>query len=70
MNTRQKTLIAGAVLGVGALLVLKYVIVGLKNWNAALHPGRQDDPTGIFYCPFLRLAGPCEEVVTHSISFS
>lgn len=69
MNAHQKTLIAGAVAGVAVLLVVKYVIVGLKAWNAALHPGRQDDPTGIFYCPFLRLTGPCEEVVSHSISF-
>jgi hypothetical protein len=69
VNRQHKTLIAGAIGGIAVLLVVKYVVVGLKAWNAALHPGRQDDPTGIFYCPLLRLTGPCEEVVTHSISF-
>jgi len=32
-----------AVLGVAALLVLKYGIVGLDAWNAALHPGRTEN---------------------------
>ncbi len=31
--------------GVGALLLTKYVIVGLDQWNATLHPGRHEDPS-------------------------
>lgn len=40
-------------LGIALLLVVKYGIVGLGKWNQALHPERKDDPTGIFYRPFL-----------------
>ena len=66
---KQETLIAGMFLGVGALLAIKYLLVGLKNWNATFHPDRQDDPHGIFYCPLLRLTGPCVEEVTTRITF-
>lgn len=69
MTKQQSTLFAGAIVGIGLLLTVKYIVVGLKNWDAALHPDRTDDPAGIFYCPFLRLFGPCAEVVSHSISF-
>jgi hypothetical protein len=43
--------------GIGALLVIKYGVVGLHHWNNALHPGRQDDPSGMFYCPLLGIMG-------------
>lgn len=66
---RQETLFAGAALGVGILLAIKYVIVGLRNWNATFHPDRQDNPSGLFYCPLLRLAGGCVEQVSHQITY-
>jgi hypothetical protein len=32
----------GIVVGVISLLVVKYLIVGVERWNAALHPTRRE----------------------------
>lgn len=63
----KKEFLAAALFGVAVLLILKYVVFGLKNWNSTFHPERQDDPSGIFYCPLFRLLGPCAEKVSHQI---
>ncbi|MDE3068613.1 MAG: hypothetical protein KGJ60_13845 [Verrucomicrobiota bacterium] len=42
-------------LGVGILLFVKYIVFGLKEWNAWLHPDRKDNPQSVFYRPFLGL---------------
>lgn len=40
--------------GAGALLAVKYVIVGLDAWNDTLHPGRfEDQSLSRFAKPFL-----------------
>lgn len=49
---KTETFLFGMVAGVGALLVLKYGIVGLDCWNRVLHPGREDCP-GMFSKPLL-----------------
>jgi len=54
-------------LGAAALLAVKYFMVGLHTWNAALHPGRLEPPAlKMFSDPFLGLftkgtcgSGPC-----------
>ena len=40
-------------LGIALLLIVKYGVFGLRQWNQILHPERQDDTKSIFYQPFL-----------------
>jgi hypothetical protein len=44
-------------IGIAALLVVKYGIVGLMLWDRTLHPDRQDNPSGQFYYPLLGALG-------------
>jgi hypothetical protein len=50
---RTRDLIFAAV-GVGVLLLVKYVVFGLTMWDAALHPLRTE-PESMFAQPFLGL---------------
>ena len=43
--------------GIALLLIVKYVVVGLKAWDGTLHPGRTEDPKSPFLQPLLGLAG-------------
>jgi hypothetical protein len=41
--------------GILALLAVKYLFLGLENWNGILHPERQDRPNSAFRYPLLGL---------------
>ena len=60
MRGRDLTFVA---LGIGVLLLVKYVVVGLVAWNLFLHPLRTD-PNSAFSQPFLGLfvtKGKCND---------
>jgi hypothetical protein len=42
-------------LGVASLLFIKYVVVGLDEWDGWLHPGRREPHFSAFRKPFLGL---------------
>jgi hypothetical protein len=42
-----------ALVGVIALLLIKYVVFGLDNWDAIFHPQRTEAPDSLFLKPFL-----------------
>lgn len=44
-----------AALGVVTLLVVKYAFVGLRQWDAVLHPQRSEPTNSRFLDPFLGL---------------
>lgn len=46
-----------ALIGIAALLVVKYAIVGLRVWDRTLHPDRQDNPNGFFFDPLMGVLG-------------
>lgn len=48
----NRTLIYGALLGIGVLFLLKYGVFGLQKWDNTFHPTRTDDSTSKFYKPF------------------
>jgi hypothetical protein len=39
--------------GVIVLLLVKYVVFGLNNWDAIFHPERTEAPDSVFLKPFL-----------------
>jgi hypothetical protein len=56
VNTAEK--IKWAAIGWALLLGVKYLIVGLDDWNAVLHPGLQTAPNQeMFRKPLLGLFG-------------
>jgi hypothetical protein len=43
-------------IGIATLLIVKYPLLGLKEWNNLLHHcSRKDDPNGLFYYPLMGL---------------
>ena len=52
-NMRKLTVTEGIVIGIIFLLVIKYIIVGLKNWNSVFHPTRIEDKDSLFLQPLL-----------------
>jgi hypothetical protein len=52
-NMRKLTITEGIIIGIILLLIVKYVLVGLKNWNSFFHPTRIEDKDSLFMQPLL-----------------
>lgn len=52
---RKLTIAEGILIGIIILLLVKYIIVGLNNWNSTFHPTRTEDKSSLFLEPLLGL---------------